>query len=256
MKIITLPAFNDNYIWLFHAENSNQAYVVDPGDAAVVEQALQQHNLVLAGILVTHHHFDHTGGIEALCEDRNIPVYGGQASEVTCLTHKFEEGQKLHLDQDLEFQIIDVPGHTMDHIAFYSAESKTLFCGDTLFVAGCGRLFEGSAAQMRHSLEKLAKLPTDTKIYCAHEYTQANLQFALAVEPDNLAIRKKIEHVNELREQDCPSVPSTLADELATNPFLRSDQPAVVEQSYNREGNSNLNIDQVFASIRGWKDSF
>lgn len=210
----------------------------------------------LAGILVTHHHFDHTGGIEQLCEHRGIPVYGGANSSVPTITIKLTESDTLRLDGNLDFQIIDVPGHTLDHIAFYTPEHGALFCGDTLFVAGCGRMFEGTASQMRQSLNKLASLPPETKVYCAHEYTESNLAFALAVEPDNKEIQNKVESVTNLRASGLPTVPGTIGEELNTNPFLRSASETVRSQALARESAHALNEDEVFASIRSWKDNF
>ena len=257
MHIQAIPAFDDNYIWLFRAADSRRAYVVDPGDANVVETALAQMGLDLAGILVTHHHFDHTGGIAQLLSQRDIPVFGSSNSLCDQVNRPLSEGETIELDDGLSFSVLEVPGHTLDHIAFYSKTHQTLFCGDTLFVAGCGRLFEGSAEQMWSSLQKLAALPGDTRVYCTHEYTLANFKFAEAVEPANQALQRSIAAAKQQRSDDQPTVPSTIAAELAHNPFLRAQDPAVIKAaSQQLESDEALSEAQVFAAIRAWKDVF
>ncbi|HQQ62427.1 MAG TPA: hydroxyacylglutathione hydrolase [Pseudomonadales bacterium] len=217
--LLPIPAFSDNYIWLF-ADNG-KAWVTDPGDAAPVVSALEGNNLQLSGILVTHHHGDHVGGISGLLEKFHVPVYGPALSPAAGLiTHKLVQNDVIEI-HSRKFEIISVPGHTLDHIAFYSAEANILLCGDTLFSAGCGRVFEGTYEQMYASLQKLAALPDDTQVCCAHEYTLSNLRFAQATEPDNQDIKNHITHCQSLRKQGKPTLPSTLALEKKINPFLR-----------------------------------
>ncbi len=256
LQIIAVPAFNDNYLWLFHLPGSQQAYVVDPGDAQPVEAALTRHDLQLAGILVTHHHLDHTGGIAHLLAERDIPVYGPLSDKIPAITHPLHEGQRLSLDSGLDFDILEVPGHTLDHIAYFSAAHQTLFCGDTLFAGGCGRMFEGQPRQMQASLSKLAQLPVDTRVYCAHEYTQANLEFAVAVEPDNAQLQQRVQRVKGLRSEHKATVPSTIQQELQTNPFLRVAEQSVIEAAKNHNHSGSLEPWEVFAVLRRWKDNF
>lgn len=219
MLLLPIPAFDDNYIWLF--SDGKAAWVVDPGDAAPVIAALQDRQLALAGILLTHHHGDHTGGITALCRKFAVPVYGPAESPARELvSHPLRHGDHIQLGH-FHFCIIAVPGHTLDHIAFHSAADKLLFCGDTLFSAGCGRVFEGTYAQMHASLQLLAALPDDTRVCCAHEYTLSNLRFAVAVEPDNQAIRDYQASCELLCSSGQPTLPSLLGLEKQVNPFLR-----------------------------------
>ena len=266
INIIQIPAFDDNYLWLFHKVGSQQAFVVDPGDASPIEQTLAKYNLTLAGILVTHHHWDHTNGIEPLLKNHQVPVYGPHSDKISHISHPLREGDKLNLDDNISVSILEVPGHTLDHIAYYVEDSATgtqtsegtpaLFCGDTLFAAGCGRMFEGEANQMQASLSKLADLPGNTKIYCAHEYTASNLAFAAAVEPHNSHIKQQCERVNALRQQQLSTIPSTMATELLTNPFLRCHIPEVSSTASKRSGQKNLSPGEVFGELRRWKDHF
>jgi hydroxyacylglutathione hydrolase len=256
MKIHCLPAFNDNYLWLFHEENSSQAYIVDPGDADVVEKALLELNLELAGIFLTHHHFDHTGGVEALLKNRKIDVYAGIDSQIKFATQHLNDNEDFTPTPTLKCKAIAVPGHTLDHIAYYFAEQQILFAGDTLFAAGCGRVFEGTHAQMHNSLQKLASLPPATKVYCAHEYTLANLNFALAVEPNNLALQNRMKHSQKRRKDGFPTVPFCISDETATNPFLRTSNQDVIDCAQARSDLPLQTDSDVFAEIRSWKDVF
>lgn len=257
LKIIPVPAFNDNYLWLLHPENSDLAYVVDPGSAEPIEAALAKYELTLAGILLTHHHGDHIGGVQELTENRDIPVYGPHSPRIPFVTHPLEEGESVLLSGAGEFKVLEVPGHTLDHIAYYSASEAVLFCGDTLFAAGCGRLFEGTPEQMHASLRKLADLPADTAVYCAHEYTLSNLRFALAVEPGNEKLQARVEQAEKNRAFGSPTVPSVLGLELETNPFLRVEAPEVV-QSAKKQPNYAENDEPaaIFAVLRAWKDNF
>jgi hydroxyacylglutathione hydrolase len=256
LTVTPIEAFTDNYIWCLHEPGSTDAFVVDPGDAGVVLQALDQQGLQLAGILITHHHFDHTGGLEQLLEHRQVPVYGPQNPAISLISQRLSAGDCITA-LGREFEVIEVPGHTLDHIAFYGAgDIPLLFCGDTLFAGGCGRLFEGDASTMYQSLSRLAGLPADTLVYCAHEYTLANLAFAAAVEPGNAQLQARIVRDTASRDQNTPTVPSQLALELATNPFLRSGQPELATHMRDRARVDPADPIAVFAAVRGWKDSF
>ncbi|ARN75855.1 hydroxyacylglutathione hydrolase [Oceanicoccus sagamiensis] len=253
-----IPAFDDNYIWCLYDDVSHQAAVVDPGDAKVVIAALEAMNLELAALLITHHHFDHTGGINTLLALGDIPVYGPHSENIPQITQRLSHGETLSL-LGLEFTTLEIPGHTLDHIALYSEQAEggpILFCGDTLFAGGCGRVFEGNPGMMLASLNKLAALPANTRVYCAHEYTLANLAFAKAVEPGNPALLARITSDSQLRQQNRPTLPSTVAMELATNPFLRCDQPEVAASAAQQSEQACTDTTAVFAAIRGWKDNF
>lgn len=254
MKLTPLPAFTDNYIWLLET-SQGQAWVVDPGEAGPVLEALRLRHLELAGLLITHHHPDHTGGIHELTRTRSVPVYG-PAEGISGLTQLVAGGETLDLPVIGKVQIIAVPGHTSGHIAYYVEQHGILFCGDTLFSSGCGRLFEGTAEQMYRSLEALNKLPANTLVCCAHEYTLSNLRFALAVEPENAAIMARVENVMRLRERQQPSVPSLLGEERTWNPFLRCTNQRVVEAASEQEGRELSPGAATFAVLRSWKDNF
>lgn len=254
LTISPLPAFNDNYIWSIEAMDSTKIYVVDPGDASVVEDHLNLKKAELAGILITHHHHDHTGGITALTKERDIPVYGPDT--VSLVTHPLTEGDRLDLAGTL-FRVISTPGHTMDHIVYFADQPQpVLFCGDTLFAGGCGRLFEGTPELMHRSLTKLAHLPEATRVYCAHEYTLANLRFCAAVEPENPRLQERMVTDSQRRQQHQPTVPSTLSTELQTNPFLRCHEPAVIAAAERYSGESLNDGVNVLRVIRAWKDNF
>ena len=249
-EISLIPAFKDNYIWLL--TRGRRAVVVDPGDASPVAAALEAGELSLEAVLVTHHHADHQGGVAELGARWGAAVYAPANESITGCTHPLRGGEVI----DVLGQAVDVmavPGHTLGHLAYHAPGA--LFCGDTLFGAGCGRLFEGTPAQMSASLDAIAALPADTRIYCAHEYTEMNLRFALAVEPDNAALRQRVAEVAALRAAGEPSVPSTLAVELATNPFLRCDQPAVIDAAL-RHSAVDRKKASIFAAIRGWRNTF
>lgn len=258
-----IPAFDDNYIWLFHRADGTHAYVVDPGTAKPVLDFLALHpQLVLSGIIITHHHPDHVGGInDLLSQTSSAPssptpvVYGpGHLNQVT---QPVEENSQLHLADKIQLEVLTVPGHTLDHLAYFEPTSPLLFCGDTLFASGCGRLFEGTAEQMWHSLRKIKQLPKETVLYCAHEYTAANLAFAHAVEPGNEQLQKWRQQVDRLRQTGKATVPTTLSQELATNPFLRDTEPEVQQKAaeYAR-AQEMLTGHEVFAALRRWKDNF
>ena len=253
--MLPLPAFNDNYIWLLH--DGQHALVVDPGQAAPVTNALRRLDLQLQAIVVTHHHADHTGGVAELREASGAPVYGPAKEDIPQPCQPLQGGDGLQL-LGLSWQVIDVPGHTAGHIAYYCADvagQPLLFCGDTLFSGGCGRLFEGTPAQMHASLQKLAALHDSTRICCAHEYTVSNLRFAQAVEPDNAAITLHAKHCEALQQQQQPTLPSSLQQEKAINPFLRVHEPAVQAAVAARNPSVSGPV-EVFAALRAWKDHF
>ena len=253
--IIPIPAFADNYVWLLRERRA--AVVVDPGDAAPVQAYLDREGLDLAAIVATHHHGDHVGGIEALVARRPVPVYGPARETIPARTRALREGESVVLDElGLELVVLDVPGHTAGHIAYTGrvADAPVLFCGDTLFAAGCGRIFEGTPATMWASLSKLAALDPATRVFCAHEYTLANLRFAAAVEPANAALAQRQARDAALRDRGQPTVPSTIADELATNPFLRAGDPAVRAAAEAHAGRPLDGDVAVFAELRAWKN--
>jgi hydroxyacylglutathione hydrolase len=264
--IVPLRALKDNYIWVIR--DYCHAAVVDPGDAAPVLDYLRREKLKLIAILNTHHHNDHTGGNAALLQEFNVPVYGPASEPISTLTHRLrerdekenEEGNVYLPEFSLTLRVLDIPGHTAGHIAYYGA--NLLFCGDTLFACGCGRLFEGTAQQMVQSLEKLSDLPNETQVYCGHEYTLDNIRFARVVEPGNQALIEREKTVENLRRQNCPTLPSTIALEKATNPFLRCSQPEIIRNASRHPGKALADSTDltdpvhVFAAIREWKNSF
>ena len=255
MKLIPLPAFQDNYLWLLH--DAQRALVVDPGDAGPVQAFLAAQGLQLDAILVTHHHPDHTGGVDALRDATGAKVYGPARERIPEPLERLAEGDAIEA-LGLRFEIFDVPGHTAGHIAYYCRDfegAPLLFCGDTLFSGGCGRLFEGTAQQMFDSLAKLAALPGNTRVCCTHEYTLSNLKFATAVEPGNAQLNLYRQQCEQLRSQGEPTLPSTLAVEQAINPFLRTRQPAVA-QAARAHGADPADPVAVFAALRQWKNEF
>ncbi|HLR78206.1 MAG TPA: hydroxyacylglutathione hydrolase [Burkholderiaceae bacterium] len=259
IQLIAVPAFSDNYLWMVC--KGDHAIVVDPGQAAPIQTILQQHQLTLDAILLTHHHHDHVGGVAELKASTQATVYGPATEQLPACDRPMAEGDKVSLPGvDLALQVLDVPGHTAGHIAYHgtlgAGQQPVLFCGDTLFAAGCGRLFEGSPEQMLASLTKLAALHSDTLVCCAHEYTLANLKWALAVEPDNAALRDRLHVASQLRASSRPTLPSTLQSELDTNPFLRTSQENVVAAAARHAGQSLDQPVAVFASLREWKNNF
>jgi hydroxyacylglutathione hydrolase len=253
ITIQSVRAFNDNYIWLVSRPGIPYAVIVDPGDARPVCDALDKLALTPIAILITHHHRDHTGGIAALLERYPIDVYGPAADGVNGLTHSLRQNDRVTLAEiGLELTVLDVPGHTHGAIAFYG--HGALFCGDTLFTAGCGRLFEGTAAQMHASLAKLAALPDNTQVYCGHEYTVANLRFAEVVEPTNADIQARLAEASALHAKGIPTVPASLAVERLTNPFLRSTVPGVIAAAERFAERQLKTGTEVFATLRRWKD--
>lgn len=251
-NIVPVCAFTDNYIWVIH--DQHHAAVVDPGDAAPVLNFLQQKKLKLIAILNTHHHNDHVGGNSTLLQKFPVPVYGPESESISTVTHRLKEGNNIYLAElSLGFSVLDIPGHTAGHIAYYGANS--LFCGDTLFACGCGRLFEGTAQQMYISLNKLARLPDTTAVYCGHEYTLANINFAKLVEPGNKVLAQLNISAEKQRKSDLPTLPSTIVMEKACNPFLRCDEPEVIHNASNYIGKSLTDPISVFTAIREWKNN-
>lgn len=268
MNLVALPVLNDNYIWILH--DGRAALVVDPAVSEPVVAALQQHNLQLDAILVTHHHGDHVGGVDGLfqaCSHEGTQVYLPAADGVTAAQFPSVPAHAMHWSAQgdvlsllgLDVQVLDLPGHTAGHVGYFAAaqhgQDPLLFCGDTLFSAGCGRLFEGTPAQMHDSLSRLAALPAETRVCCAHEYTLSNLRFAAAVEPGNLELQAHTRHCEALRDHGRATVPSTLRQELAINPFLRVHLPSVRQTALLRDPAAHA-PEQVFAVLREWKNHF
>lgn len=249
-EISLIPAFKDNYIWLLVRDR--QAFVVDPGDAAPVIARLEADGLDLRGILVTHHHADHQGGIGELLTRYRCEVFAPANESITGTSRPLCGGEQIEVLGET-VGVLAVPGHTLGHLAYLAPGA--LFCGDTLFGVGCGRLFEGTPRQMINSLDRLAALPDETQVFCAHEYTQMNLPFALTVEPDNAALQQRSRRVAERRAAGLPTVPLSLAEEKATNPFLRCDQPAVIAAARERAAVDSSKT-AVFAALRAWRNVF
>jgi len=254
IQITALPAFTDNYIWLLQDPETRRCAVVDPGDAAPVQGWLAANpGWVLSDILITHHHHDHVGGVEQLKKATDATVYGPASETIPARDVALKDNDRISV-LGWDFEVISVPGHTLGHIAFY--HEGTLFCGDTLFAAGCGRLFEGTPEQMHTSLTRLASFPEDTRVYCTHEYTLSNLRFAVAVEPGNPHTVERLAKVTELRQAGIITLPSTLALEKMTNPFIRTGETSVKEKVDERMGAHNRAPSEVFAALRAWKDTF
>lgn len=253
VEIRPVRAFQDNYIWLLARDG--HAAVVDPGDAAPVHAAVRQHGLKLTDILVTHHHGDHVGGVAELAGTYRAKVWGPAREDIPRRDAALKEGDTLQC-LGLSFAVIDVPGHTSGHIALHAAGLDAVFCGDTLFACGCGRLFEGTPAQMLDSLEKLASLPDNTRVYCGHEYTLSNIQFARAVEPHNAHLAQRQLECEALRTRGEPTVPSLMALEKATNPFLRCRLEPVRTAAERHAPGAGANAVQTFAAVRAWKNGF
>lgn len=256
LQVTPVRAFADNYIWLIHSpRDAKRVVVVDPGDATPVERTLSERGLILAGLLITHHHPDHVGGVAGLLQQRGVPMFAPASERTPGQATRVRQGDRAVFESlGLEFGVLDVPGHTAGHVAYVG--HSAVFCGDTLFSAGCGRLFEGTAEQMVQSLAKLAALPPETLVYCAHEYTLNNLKFGLAVEPDNAATAAYMAECREKRARDEATVPSDMRRERNVNPFLRCDQKSVKQAAEARAGHGLQSHIEIFAVIREWKDGF
>ena len=261
LTVTAVPAFVDNYIWV--AARAGYAVVIDPGDARPVLAMLASNHLKLAAILITHHHPDHCGGVMQIVAAHPAPVYGprAEAARIAGLTQLVDDGDHIEIAElDFKCDVLFIPGHTRGHIAYYSPRSggdpPRLFCGDTMFSAGCGRLFEGTAAQLHGSLQKLNAFDADTEVYCMHEYTQSNLVFAQAAEPGNPAVEEYLQQVRDLRARNLPSLPSTLGRERRVNPFLRVGEPAIMNSTSRHAGQALEEPVAVFAALRQWKDGF
>lgn len=259
LEVEAIPALDTNYIWLLKQQTSGKrVYIFDPGAAKPVLERLRRGNRELAGIIITHHHWDHTDGLDELLSHWEVPVYGPQS--ITQVTHPVAEGDRLTLE-GLELEVIAVPGHTLDHLAYVyrpaagKSRPPRLFCGDALFAGGCGRLFEGTAAQQLESLKKLAALPDETLVYCAHEYTRANLQFAIKVDPHNEALIERQRRVEQNLESHGISLPSNMREELRTNPFLRCQEPEIKARVEAHSGRKLDSEAELFAALRRWKDA-
>ncbi len=251
-NITAIPAFSDNYIWAIH--NGQYAVVVDPGEAPPVLAFLARHKLELTAILCTHRHQDHIGGIEKLRGVYNVPVYGRRHPGNPHISDDLREGDKVSLAAfGLAFIIMDIPGHLDDHIAFVTPD--ILFCGDVLFGAGCGRNKEGTLAQLHHSLQRLSQLPANTRVYCAHEYTIANIRFALACEPGNAILQQRAQDTRRLRAANLPTLPSTIGLERETNPFLRCTSPEIIH-TLQQQGLNDISELAVFTALREWRNHF
>ena len=253
LDVIPLRAFADNYIWTIR--DSTCAAVVDPGDARPVLDYLQAQKLELVAILNTHHHADHVGGNAELLGRWKAPVYGPRDERIGEVTQRLQDGARFTLPHfGIEFEVLEIPGHTRSHITFYGG--GMLFCGDTLFAVGCGRLFEGTPRQMHDSLSRLMRLPDSTRVYCGHEYTLSNIRFAQAADPGNAALQELEEKARKQRDQNLPTLPSTIGQEKATNPFVRVREPGVIASANRYAGKALNDPVSVLAAIREWKNSF
>ena len=253
LSIKPIKAFSDNYIWLISTNEGS--IVVDPGEADQILKLMSSNEIDLKAIFITHHHYDHTNGIDEILLKKKVRVYGPK-NNIESIDTKLIEGDKLNVI-GIDFEIIEIPGHTLDHIAFVhkSSDSPFIFCGDTLFSGGCGRVFEGTFQQMHHSINKISKLPKNTQIYCGHEYTASNLKFACAVEPENEYISNTYDEVIQMNNDGIPSIPSSLEKEFKINPFLKCTNEKIKDKISDEFGNINSEL-EIFTALRKWKDNF
>lgn len=257
LLISAIPAFRDNYIWALHgpASTTQAVVLVDPGEAEPILTWLTANQAVPVAVLITHHHGDHTGAVETLAEHWNFPIYGPRKESIAGITNPVEEGDVVRIEElGLAFDVLETPGHTLGHVCYYG--DGKLFSGDTLFSCGCGRLFEGTAAQMHASLNRLSQLPPETQVYCAHEYTLPNIGFAQEVEPDNADLAMYYQSAKTMRRNRCPTLPSNMAQELACNPFLRCHLPGLNAAMTAHTGHTLHSAVDVFAALRRWKDDY
>lgn len=255
LNIQAIPALQDNYIWLIHCVDTAKAIIVDPSEAAPVIKTLRDNQLTPVAILITHYHYDHVDGIAELVQQYQIPVYGPDNAFIPHITNTVSVGSNLTIHPSFPaFSILDIPGHTAIHIGYLLQDM--LFCGDTLFAAGCGKLLGGTAKQLFSSIQQLSLLPSETKLFCGHEYTQANLSFALAIEPNNPVIKQRIEETTKMQLANKPSLPTTLKLELESNPYLRCDHPDVIQAAQQFAGCELTTPLAVFTALRTWKDRF
>lgn len=256
-EIHAVPIYEDNYVWIISI--GDRAWVVDPGDHQPVVEHLAARALTLAGVLITHRHWDHIIGVEALVEQMgsaSTPIYGPLSEPIKhIVSHPLMEGDTFSIGP-MSVDVWQIPGHTLDHIAYYLAEQHLIFCGDTLFACGCGRLFDGSMRQLYDSLQRIGRLPAQTTVYCTHEYTLANIDFALAVEPDNVQLQQRQLRCQQLRAALRPTLPTSIEKELATNPFLRCDQPHIKEMVRKHTGASVQQNFSCFSALRTWKNRY
>lgn len=257
LKVEPVPIYQDNYVWMILEPHGKQAWAVDPGDAGPVQRFAAQNKLTLAGILITHSHWDHVSGIDELVHALDVPVYGPKTPSIPQITHPVSEGDRFML-WNASVQVMEVPGHMPEHLCYLAAHNNVnqLFCGDVLFSAGCGRIFSGTPAELKHSLDRLRQLPSDTLVYCAHEYTLANIAFAKTVEPANKALAERELEVLESRHSGIPSLPTSVGAERQFNPFLRYDHPEVVKSISKKVNNAPPDMLTAFTWLRQWKDEF
>ncbi len=256
LNVHPIPVFRDNYIWVIH--NQAHAAVIDPGIASPVIEYLRSNKLQLSAILITHHHDDHTGGNSELLQSYDVPVYGPRNESIATVSHPLREGDQVNLEAiSLNLMVLDTPGHTRGHIAYYGSNPfNMVFCGDTLFACGCGRVFEGTVQQMYQSLQKLSQLPDDTLIFCTHEYTLGNIQFAKAADPENARLIEFEIAAQELRNRNIPTIPTTLTLEKKINPFIRCEQGGIINSTQNYSGKSLSSPIEIFTVLREWKNNF
>ena len=253
LSVEPIKAFTDNYIWL--VSTNEGSIVIDPGESKSIQKLIDNKTIDLKGILITHHHYDHTNGLSELVKKNELEVYG-PVNNIDGINHRLNDKDKISII-GIDFDVISIPGHTLDHIGFYSANASNpiLFCGDTLFAGGCGRIFEGTYEQMFHALKKITKLPTNTNIYCGHEYTLSNLKFALEADDTNKELIEEFKKVENKINSNIPSLPTTLDKELKVNPFLRCDNINIQNKIIEKFKVSNSEL-EVFTALRKWKDNF